>query len=803
MTVLKCKMCGGELDIKEGSTIAECMYCGTKQTVPKLDSEKKATLFSRANRLRFNCEFDKASGLYESIVAEFPEEAEAYWGLVLCKYGIEYVDDPATAKKIPTCHRSSFESVLEDTDLEQTLENADPAARAIYREEAKKIEDLRQNIVEVSTKEQPYDIFICYKETDLNGERTIDSVIAQDMYTALTDKGYRVFFSRISLEDKLGKEYEPYIFAALNSAKIMLAFGSDYEYYNAVWVKNEWSRFLKLMATDRTKTLIPCYKGIDAYDMPKEFLRLQSQDMGKVGAMQDLLRGIEKILPQKPEVIKEVKELKEVKTVEKVVEKVVVKGAEGGADTGSLLRRAEIFLEDSDFDSANTYAEKVLDIDPECTEAYLVKLCCDYEVKNKVGLSSLKEHFTENNNYLKVVRFADDNLKEEINGYIAKIQEHIDAEQKAIREKRLEEQKVAEAKRKEYAAVSKMISAGSEHTVGLKSDGTVFAVGRNTEHDYKYTHRGECDVLGWRDIVAISVGDYHTVGLKSDGTAVATGRNGQRQCNVSDWRDIVAIAAGVSHTVGLKKDGTVIAVGENKYGECDVSDWQDIVAIAAGNSDTVGLKADGTVILSGDSWCSDDVASWQDIVAIAAGFSHIVGLKADGTVVASDPCGRCDEISDWREIVAISAGHEHTIGLKADGTVVAIGSNQNVYHNYTNQCNVSGWREIVAIAAGGCHTVGLKKDGTVVAVGDNGDGQCNVKDWKLFNSIDALEEEHKEGVEKRKKEDEECRLKKEKAQLERELANLKGLFKGKERKAVQEKIAQIDNELKSLNNFTY
>ena len=57
------------------------------------------------------------------------------------------------------------------------------------------------------------------------------SVIAQDVYDALTTKGYRVFFSRITLEDKLGTEYEPYIFAALNSAKVMLAFGTSYDYY--------------------------------------------------------------------------------------------------------------------------------------------------------------------------------------------------------------------------------------------------------------------------------------------------------------------------------------------------------------------------------------------------------------------------------------------------------------------------------------------------------------------------------------------------------------------------------------------
>lgn len=54
-------------------------------------------------------------------------------------------------------------------------------------------------------------------------------------------------------------------------------------------------RFLGLIEKGEKKTLIPCYKGIDAYDMPKEFARLQAQDMGKVGAIQDLVRGIGKI----------------------------------------------------------------------------------------------------------------------------------------------------------------------------------------------------------------------------------------------------------------------------------------------------------------------------------------------------------------------------------------------------------------------------------------------------------------------------------------------------------------------------
>lgn len=144
MAIIKCKMCGGDLHIQPGSSVAECEYCETKQTVPNIDTEKKLALFMRANRLRTNCEFDKAAQVYESIVEAFPEEAEAFWGLVLCKYGIEYVTDPATKEKIPTCHRSSFDSVLDDTNFDLTLEYADSEARRIYRDEAKRIENIRK-----------------------------------------------------------------------------------------------------------------------------------------------------------------------------------------------------------------------------------------------------------------------------------------------------------------------------------------------------------------------------------------------------------------------------------------------------------------------------------------------------------------------------------------------------------------------------------------------------------------------------------------------------------------------------------
>ena len=254
MAVFKCKCCGGDLSFTPGESLGVCDYCGTEQTLPKVMDENLQGLFNRANVLRMKAEFDKAAEIYEKILQASGTEAEAYWGLILCKYGIEYVEDPATYKRVPTCHRASFDAVTADDDYKMAVQYADLSQRMIFENEAKQIDEIQKGIVALAQKEAPYDVFICYKETDMDGKRTVDSVIANDIYHQLTQEGFKVFYAAITLEDKLGQEYEPYIFSALNSAKVMLSIGTKPEYFNAVWVKNEWSRFLKIMK----KTVLAC-----------------------------------------------------------------------------------------------------------------------------------------------------------------------------------------------------------------------------------------------------------------------------------------------------------------------------------------------------------------------------------------------------------------------------------------------------------------------------------------------------------------------------------------------------------------
>lgn len=406
MALFKCKMCGGSLEVTAGATVIECEYCGTQQTLPRLDDDRKTNLYDRANHFRRNNDFDKAMGIYEQILNEDSTDAEAYWSIVLCRYGIEYVEDPASHKRIPTVNRAQFTSIFDDNNYKSALQYADAYQRHLYEEEAKAINEIQKGILAISQKEEPFDVFICYKESDNNGRRTPDSVLAQELYYQLKQEGFKVFFARITLEDKLGSAYEPYIFAALNSAKVMVVLGTKPEFFNAVWVKNEWSRYLALIKGGAQKMLIPAYKDMDPYDLPEEFSHLQAQDMSKLGFMQDLTRGIKKIV--------QTEEPKQA-----VVKETVVAG--GSVNTAPLLKRAFMFLEDGEWNSADEYCEKVLDIEPENAMAYLGKLMAELRVKTQEDLSNCEQPFDNRNNYQKVLRFGDDNLATTMKGYISHI----------------------------------------------------------------------------------------------------------------------------------------------------------------------------------------------------------------------------------------------------------------------------------------------------------------------------------------------------------------------------------------------
>lgn len=144
MSVIKCKMCGDELNIEKDVTTCQCAKCNSLQTVPNANDEEKMAMFEHASVLFLNKEFDMAELLYKDIASKYADEPEAYWGIVLCNYGIAYVEIKQGKKMFPRCHRSSFESVFDNEAFKKAVELADEEGKKLYSEEAERFEKLRK-----------------------------------------------------------------------------------------------------------------------------------------------------------------------------------------------------------------------------------------------------------------------------------------------------------------------------------------------------------------------------------------------------------------------------------------------------------------------------------------------------------------------------------------------------------------------------------------------------------------------------------------------------------------------------------
>ena len=172
----------------------------------------------------------------------------------------------------------------------------------------------------------------------------------------------------------------------------------------------------------------------------------------------------------------------------------------------------------------------------------------------------------------------------------------------------------------------KQISCGYNHTVALRSDGRVYALGANPD--------GRCDTRKWRGIVQVSGGFRHTVACAAGGGCVATGDNRYGQCDVSRWKKVIMIAAGEFHTVGLRADGRVEATGDNRRGQCRVEDLRDIVSVACLPEATLCVRADGRVIIrGGDGELDRSVDALREVVAIHTCEYRIAALTVDRRLI--------------------------------------------------------------------------------------------------------------------------------------------------------------------------
>lgn len=354
MAAFVCRMCGGALSLINGRRICKCGYCGTVQSVPLLDGEEKAEGCRNAERLRREHRYDKAAELCEGLIRLSPTDADLYWALVLCRYGVYFSDGE------PILERTQARSLLSDEDFKTALRYADEEQRSVMERQAAQIDEVRRKIVERSLGEQPDEIFLVCAESDGLAVR-----IVSELMTKLSAE-YRVFFP-----SDLGErsDLEARIFAALNSARVMIVIGTFAESFEDVRTRNAWSRSLS-----SGKPIIPAFRGIDAGELPRELAGFQAADMSKLGWESDLLASLEKIFGGRSDPRKQ-------------------------RNADPVLRRAYISLETEDFPDAERICARLLETDPNNAEAYLIKLLAEYRLRSEEELDALKEDLSRSENY--------------------------------------------------------------------------------------------------------------------------------------------------------------------------------------------------------------------------------------------------------------------------------------------------------------------------------------------------------------------------------------------------------------------
>lgn len=385
--VYKCKICGGEIQPNEDGRIGKCLYCGAVQTLPKEKDDKVSNILNRANDYRLNCDFDRAIYEYEKVMELDETEPEAHWGLFLSKYGVEYVKDNMTFSYKPTLHRISSISVFDDVDYQATIKYASDISAIQYKQDAENIENVMKELLLISTNQEPYDIFLSYKELDdVTRQRTIDSNLAYELYNALTAQGYKVFFAPKSLGVGL---YEPKIYSAIITSKVMIVLGTQPQYFNAVWVKNEWSRFAELVENGENKVIIPVFRDMEANQLPSRIAKYQAYDMSNIEFLPSILNVISQSVSKNS--------------------KVAYNKDASAEDV--YLERGFLALEDGNFSQADSFFENVLNLNPHNSQAYFGKLMVEMKITKQEQILTSPKNLSEYKNFEKAVRFADYQLK--------------------------------------------------------------------------------------------------------------------------------------------------------------------------------------------------------------------------------------------------------------------------------------------------------------------------------------------------------------------------------------------------------
>jgi alpha-tubulin suppressor-like RCC1 family protein len=284
------------------------------------------------------------------------------------------------------------------------------------------------------------------------------------------------------------------------------------------------------------------------------------------------------------------------------------------------------------------------------------------------------------------------------------------------------------------------VAGGFFHSLAAQSDGTVWVWGDNYYGELgngmftsspPYGIATPAPVTGLAGAVAVAAGNDHSLVLKSDGTVWAWGYNAHGELGngattpnapygvatpapVTGLTDVVAVAGGGDHSLALKSDGTVWAWGYNAHGELGNGTFTDsatpvkvtgltgVIAIAAGHSHSLALKSDGTLRTWGDNSGGElGNGTFTDSATPVKvpGLTGVIAIAAGGNSLALEPDGT---LWDW------GANRYGELGI---GTFTS-----DPPGGIATPAQVPGLTSIIAVAGGGAYSLALVSTSLTVTV---------------------------------------------------------------------------------------
>ena len=302
LKAMKCKTCGEPLDIgKAQGGVIKCAICDSVFTLPKVDASQKVLDFlSQGEHDLDTCRFEDAYSAFNKACELDKTEPEAYWGMALAEFKIQYLKDEVNNRLQPICHEISDKDFADSSNFLKAIRYATEAQKTEYERKAEEINYIKNEFNKIAKTGAKYDCFICVKVTDENGGRTQDYKHADDIYFELKGKGYKPFFSERELVGVTGADYEARILYALKSAECMLVICFDEAYLRTKWVKNEYTRFLKLVNDEEKESdsIALVFGNRPVEKLPGKKGKIQGIALNSLTAMERIVSFVDSHTPE-------------------------------------------------------------------------------------------------------------------------------------------------------------------------------------------------------------------------------------------------------------------------------------------------------------------------------------------------------------------------------------------------------------------------------------------------------------------------------------------------------------------------